>query len=321
MLTLKRPVILTALIVLMGSCAPLLAQSHSSVGHEAIAQTALTKAGNVDPAFDRQLAQCRGLVVRRHLDRAKPLITSLLRVHPASADLWMLMGVCDMQPAEDIDRHHAEAKRSLNKALSLDPQLGEAYFYLADLESFSGNWPNAIAFANKATTVARPDATAYRLSAVAYNAQSRPKEALVAIEQYIKARPSAGDGPPIKAAILENAGNYSQADKVYKQILAGKLIDKYIFADEKCLVKLGRTSDAIALVGRLIAANPHDEVALRERAKLYKQSGKYNEAIRDLSASLDEMPSSTTYKERAELYKKINRLDLCKKDLEHADAE
>jgi tetratricopeptide (TPR) repeat protein len=241
-------------------------------------------------------------------------------VHPDCVDLWVLLGISNTEPTENIDSSHAEARRCLNKALSIDPQCGEAYYYLADLESFSANWAKAIVFANKATIVGRPDPTAYRLMAVAYNSENKPKEALVAIEKYIQARPKAPDGPPIKAAVLDGMGNFSEADKVYKQMLSEKLIDKYVFADIRCLVKLGRTDEAIASISRLIAANPHDEVAYRERAKLYKQAGKFNEAIKDLSASIDELPSSAAYKERAELYKKTNRPDLCKKDMERADA-
>jgi tetratricopeptide (TPR) repeat protein len=273
-----------------------------------------------DAIFVQQVNECRVLVRHRHLDKAKPLVIRLLAVHPDSPDLWTLLGICDSQPSDNIDRSHAEAKRSLNKALSIDPQFGEAYYYLADLESFSGNWSSAVTLANKATTVARPDKTAYRLSAVAYNAQGKTKEALIAIDNYLRTCPRGTDGPPIKAAIFEGMGNFAEADKVYKQMLSAQLVDKYVFADVRCLVKLGRIDDAIALISRLIVANPHDEVAYRERAKLYKQAGKYNEAIKDISASIDEIPSSAAYKERAELYKKTNRLDLYKKDLAQAEA-
>lgn len=276
---------------------------------------------NVDALFEQQANECRTLVIKRYLDRAKPRIKRLLSIRPARADLWMLLGACDLQPSEDIERHHAEARRCLNKALSIDPQLGEVYYYLADLESFAGNLASAVALAHEATTVKKPDKTAFRISAVANNELGKPKEALADIESYIKYRPNAADGPPIKAAILEGSGQFSQADKVYKSILSGKMIDKYVMADAKCLVKLGRCDEAIASISRLLAVNHHDDVALRERAKLYKQTGKYNEAIKDLSASIEEAPSVSSYKERAELYKKINRLDLCKKDLERAAAE
>jgi tetratricopeptide (TPR) repeat protein len=271
--------------------------------------------------FQKQLNQCRELVGKRHLDRAKPAISRLLDQQPNNADLWVLMAVCELEPAEDIERHHAEARRCLNKALSINPQLGEAYYYLSELESYSENWTATRGYATKATTVKEPDKTAYRLCAAACNALGKEKEALDAINKYIEFRPRATDGPPIKAAVLENSGNYAEADKVYKAMLAEKLMDKYVLADAKCLVKLGRTNDAIAVVSRLLSVNAHDEVALRERAKLYKQAGKYNDAIKDLSASIDEVPSSAAYRERADLYKKINRMDLCKKDLASADAQ
>jgi tetratricopeptide (TPR) repeat protein len=275
---------------------------------------------NGDPLFAERLRECHGLVTLRHLDRARPLLTSLLIHYPQSADFWMLLGACDIETNDNIVVAHVQARKNLEKAIALDPQLGEAYYYMADLENFAGNWPAAIAAANKATTVAKPDRTAYRLAAAAYNAQGRPKEALEAIEKYILAYPKNRDGQPIKAAVLEGMGNYSDADKVYKEMIAKKLNDKYVFADVKCLVKLGRTDEAITAISRLIAANPQDEVAYRERAKLYSRAGKFDEAIKDLNLSIDEIPTSATYRERAELYKKTNRLDLYKKDMERADS-
>lgn len=55
------------------------------------------------------------------------------------------------------------------------------------------------------------------------------------------------------------------------------------------------------------------------RAKLYKSVGRYDDAIRDLTCSIDELPSGSTYRERAELYKKTNRIDLYKKDIAAAE--
>jgi len=272
-----------------------------------------------------QIRECRHQVASRHIDEAPAMIRSLLAKHPDNAELWMLLGACNVYQIDSLEKHHAEARRCLNKAIALDPQLGQAYFYLADLENFTGNTRAAIPLAIKATTVAKPEYGAYRICAVAYNSLGKRKEALAAINEFQRKNPSHTDSSgvtdtgEIKAGIFESMGNYSDAEKIYSDLLKVKVIDRVVAAQVRCLIKLGRTDAAIASISRLIASNPHDEVAHRERAKLYKSVGRYDDAIRDLTSSIDELPSGSTYRERAELYKKTNRIDLYRKDIAAAD--
>jgi len=141
---------------------------------------------NYGSRFLKQVQECRDLIHQRHMDRAQPMIRSLLSQHQNSADLWSLLGASNVYQMDNFEKRHAEARRCLKKAIALDPQLGEAYYYFADLENFSGNMQAAIPLAMKATTVAKPDINGYRLCAVAYSSLGKQKEALAAIDEYLR---------------------------------------------------------------------------------------------------------------------------------------
>jgi tetratricopeptide (TPR) repeat protein len=243
-----------------------------------------------------------------------------LRTHSDDPHLYFYLGRCSFYDIDRLGEGTIAARKYFMRAVELDPGMGEYYYALADLENLDGHWDKALEYCNKSITCARPDKDIYELRAAVYANLKRYQLALDDIDKFLAGRPQERrEGLEKKASILENMGKFAAALCIYQELDGNKPQDQYEFAQVRCFDHLGRLDDALKVLGQLIKRHPEDELAYLARARINAKQGKYNQAIADYTKTIDEAPASAIYRERAEVYKKLNKLDLYKKDIETAD--
>lgn len=207
------------------------------------------------------------------------------------------------------------------KAHQIDPRDGRPLGQLAEIENMDNHTDASIDYSTKAIQAPIPDPEAYKIRAVCLANKKRYKEALADIDKFIEyRRENAGFGIRIKVGILENTGDYAATLALYKEMYKKSPEDTFIYGQARCLERLGRFAESEKILTDLIKKSGNeDEVALLERARLYSRMGKNDQALADYAKILDQAPSSKVYLERAALYKKLNRLDLYRKDMQSAE--
>lgn len=207
------------------------------------------------------------------------------------------------------------------KAHQIDPRDGRPLGQLAEIENMDNHTDASIDYSTKAIQSPVPDPEAYKIRAVCLANKKRYKEALADIDKFIEYRKeNAGFGIRIKVGILENTGDYAATLALYKEMYRKSPEDTFIYGQARCLERLGRFAESEKILSDLIKKSGNeDEVALLARARLYARMGKYDQALADYARNLDQAPSSKVYLERAALYKKLNKPDLYKKDMQNAE--
>jgi len=82
--------------------------------------------------------------------------------------------------------------------------------------------------------------------------------------------------------------------------------------------KTGQYTRAVSDADKVIKAEPTCELALKMRQESLQKLGKNKEALSDLTQLIKISPSAQWYRERADVYAKLNRADDSKADLERA---
>lgn len=251
---------------------------------------------------------------------AATILRELQRKHPGDAYILTELGTAYMNNYNDITHGVDRGEKCFRRAIQLDPQLGKAYVRLAEVYDVRGDYETGIKLATKALTVKKPDWDGYHERACAFSNLKRDKEALADIEQYIK-RTNTKEKRFIiqRATILENLKQYDRALLDYQKLLQQSYEDQVVFREVACLKALNRNEDAVKSLSKLIARNKRDDNGFLTRARLYSSMKKYKEAVADYSAAFELQPSTTSLKERADVYEKMGRKDLADKDRKEAE--
>jgi TolB-like protein/tetratricopeptide (TPR) repeat protein len=173
------------------------------------------------------------------------------RAWAGMADSWLLLGESWLRPNGEAFR---ETEKALDKALSLDDDLGEAHACRAALESNRGRWDQAEAEFRRALELSPGYATAHQWYAEGLAAHGRTEEALAEIRR-------ARDLDPLSLTVNVQVG--------------------YI------LFLARRYDESIAQLRATVDLDPYFWMAHADLGHAYEQKRMYPEAIQELQKSVD----------------------------------
>lgn len=202
----------------------------------------------------------------------------------------------------------------LDKALALDPNYSEAWVEKAKLALIDGDLDKGMKFVDRALACKPPDSDCAHVKANILATKKQFKEALPWIEQAVKLYPDAASVYRDKGTILENLNRYDEAIAAYKMAYQIKRQDWTIFQIVRCLETQKKYVQGIETLNLLLKDNPNDGEAFRARARLKTKNKDLAGALRDISQTIELEPTSTSYLERAKIYRLLG-------DQAHADAD
>lgn len=272
-------------------------------------------------------AESESFMRRGNFDQAREILLRAVKLDPNSPGIYFALGRSSYNTLERFGKGVDEAEKYFKKAISLDPGRGTYYVKLAELEVIRGHHQKAIDYCNQSLACKYKDGDAFYFRAISYSALGKTDLAVADINRQIEyCKTTANDigvgkfrSYDAKASILENAGKFGDALAAYKELYAMNGQDSFIFRQAECLTKMGKFLEATQILSTLLKKNPHDEAAYAARARIYMKMHDYPRAEQDFTSSIDELPSGRTYRERAEVYKKMGKMDLYRRDLQTAE--
>lgn len=256
-----------------------------------------------------------------HWVEAQRILTRLCNQPDATAPMYTALGRCYIKLWDVTPGGLEKAEALFRKAMALDKSYSPAYARMAQVANIKAKYNEALAWANKALSLPKPDSEGLRERMVAYSNLHKDKEALQDIKAYIATGHRDYKDLLNKANIEENMGLYEDAIKTFKETLQKYYKDSIVMRMAHCQEKVGRPQDAIASLTDLIGKNARDEQAYQQRARIYAKTRAYGKAIADYTQALDILPNSSLYRERAALYKATGKPDLAKSDLAAAERD
>lgn len=207
----------------------------------------------------------------------------------------------------------------LDKALKLNPKSAYANTVVALVAMEEGRFEDAIKLSDKAMQCPNPLGHSFQLKASALANLGRDREALEVLD---KTPPALQVHEPayyrIRGNVLENLKRYNEAADAYRKALSMGERDLIKFRLVHSLELAGNLPEAIKEIDKVIAHNPKDGEAYRTRAMLKIKSKDLAGAVKDYDQCLIMEPTAKTYRQRAELHKRLGHNDLAAKDLAEA---
>lgn len=261
------------------------------------------------------------LVRGDHFAKARPILEKILKEDPNNVQALHNMGCIYYQGNMEGKGFH-KARQYFNRALKADPNDSCSYRMKGEMALIDGDTNGCIKLCSRAIACPTPDYIAYRTRAVALGTQKRFPEALrdidVVIKHSNKGSKTYTKAITSKAALLENSGSFAEAVPIYKELLQEQYIDDCVYKLSSCLTKAGKPAEAVDYLNKLLKINPEDEEAYMFRARAFLAMNKNEEALKDMTKSIDLAPITKTYMERAALYDKLGMKDKAAKDREKA---
>lgn len=268
-----------------------------------------------DYVYDRvQYLEQRG-----DFDEAAKRLVIICHAHPTNANLWIELGNCYLNDTTDMADSVKKAEEYFKKALSIDPQLGRAYFKLSQWAANQAKYGMTIEMANKALSAKKPDYAAYLSRAGAYIRLHKDKEALADMDKYIALGNRTYEAYQQRATALENLGMFDRAVADYRAMQKLSTKEDAFYKEAECLEKSNKLDEAISLLTNKLKRNQDDETAFESRGKIFAKKGRYKEAVDDFTAALKLAPAPSMLKERASAYEKMGKKDLADKDRREAE--
>ncbi len=276
-----------------------------------------------NPVFAEQrllLDQAALMAKNGKVEKAKLTLESYLKREPRSARAWYLLG-CVKQDMAVMDGTIKAARICYLKSLSIDSNFSDAYRKLGELAGIEGNWQEEIRLCDRALACNKPDQRSYIARAIAKSNLHQDKEALADYEKFRAALPDLASTPRVLdeyATFLENAGQCERAIKILQSLEKIDNRPSLPVRRAKLCAKVGKSLEGIAILSKMIAAQPEDETLYSDRARLLVKTGKLKEGWRDLDEAIRLEPTSQYYLERAALMEKLGYKDKAKADREKA---
>lgn len=308
----------------------LLASSHFSPLYAKDAATAKAKAA-AEAAADAKLTpeqrkqklldKADKLVRGDHFAKARPILEKILQDDPNNVQALRNMGCIYYQGNVEGKGFH-KARQYFNRALKADPNDSASYRMKGEMALIDDHTDECIKLCSRAIACPKPDYFAYRTRAAALGLQKRFPEALRDIEVVLqhahKGTKTYTKALASKAALLENCGRFADAVPLYKELLQEQYMDDIVYKLSTCLTKAGRPGEAVEHLNKLLKLNPEDEDAYMFRARAYLAMNQNDQALQDMTKSIDIAPVTKAYIERAALYDKMGMKDKATKDREKA---
>lgn len=278
--------------------------------------TTTTEASNLY----KRLRDAEKLCSKGNSAEGRQRIKEILSEYPKCARAYLILGNSYINLDESLEQGYKRAQECYEKALTADPNYGEAYTHLASCANLAGQYTKAVELASKGLTVKEPCHDSYRHRAVAYEALCKYDLALKDVEEVLKfcSQENRWQFVLMKGGIYENAKRFDEAMAAYKEAQKLRNDDTVKLRMVSCLRKANRPAQAIALTNEMLKTNPADEFALQLRGKIKLESGDLKGAISDYSQAIESLPTATLLRERAKIYEKAGEKELARKDLKRA---
>ncbi len=291
-------------------------------GFAIIALAVMTKApvaaaGNLDKRIREAEKLCR----KGSVTEGRQRIKEILNEYPKCARAYVILGNSYINLDESLERGYKQAQGCYEKALTADPNYGEAYAHLASCANLAGQYTRAVELASKGLTVKEPCRDSHRQRAAAYDALRKYDLALKDVEEVLKAcsQENRWQFVLMKGGIYENAKRFDEAMATYREAQKLRNDDSVKLRMVTCLRKAKRPAQAISLTNEMLKTNPEDEFALQLRGKIKLEAGDLKGAIADYTLAIESLPTATLLRERAKLYEKAGEKELARKDLKRAE--
>jgi tetratricopeptide (TPR) repeat protein len=180
-----------------------------------------------------------------------------------------------------------EAIAEFDKALAINRNLAEAYFYRGTAYSYKGNYDRAIADYDQAIRLNPNYAEAYGNRGIAYSDKGNYDRAIANYEQVIRLNPNDALAYNNRGNAYSNKGNKDRAIADFDQAI--RLNPNYANAYNNrgaTYSDKGDNDRAIADYTQAIRLNPNDAVAYYNRGLAYVNKNDYDRAIADYTQAI-----------------------------------
>jgi predicted O-linked N-acetylglucosamine transferase (SPINDLY family) len=255
---------------------------------------ALNRAGEAVAAYDR-LLQANAQFPGARYGRGYALLMAR-RFEEAIADFdqcppGMAEALCGRGIALTALGRREEARASLDRALSLNPQFAPALDARSDLSFQAVRFAEALADAERAVAVAPAYAPAQRSRGKALLGLIRFDDAYEALSRAISLDPRFTDALNLRAEVLQELGRLGEALRDAEHSLA---IDPDQAAAHTrrgdILLSMGAAEQALTPLDRALELSPDFIIALCARGTAYRQLRRLEEARRDFDRVLELAP-------------------------------
>ena len=237
-------------------------------------------------AAEALVGPAAALSIRREGDRGLSYLRLALRLDPHRAPLWLMVGEA-LEAAGDVE----SARRAYGEVAPGEPEHPTALTRLALLRQKADDAPGALELARQAYAEAPTDPQAMVTYAELLRIAKRYDEAIAILDKLIA---KMGKSQPaaklyfLRAAALERAGKWPQAESDLKQSLAIDPNDAevqnylgYAWADRG-----EHLPEAVALLRKAVAASPGQGALLDSLGWAYFRSGDTKAAVIDLERAV-----------------------------------
>jgi tetratricopeptide (TPR) repeat protein len=260
------------------------------------------------------------LIKGSHWEAAKPILLQMCDSPYATPDNFCTLAKCyiNQVPGEE---NLAKADRFCKRAISMDPECGQALACLGEVCYLRDEYDEALRLTNRSLACKSPDFYAYYIRAKVEIVLHQYKDALVDLDRWdavITVKdPKARPNYQLKGQVSEKMGKYQEAIGEYRKALPFEAEGqrKNII---RCLQKLNKLNDAVTEANAMIKNNPRDGDSLCLRADLEMQMHDYKDALADYSKAIDIAPLSNYFKKRSKVYEALGQKEQAKKDSEKA---
>jgi serine/threonine protein kinase/Tfp pilus assembly protein PilF len=269
-----------------------------NVASKQILKTASSKGDGVSSVLKTQIDEIsrtisRGLgPVAAKIEISQPKIAELTTTSMEAYNYFL-------RGRDDYEKfHYADARRFLEKAVSLDPTFAVAYLYLGqaigqllDAKAQTEAYEKAKTYSNKASEKERLYIESYYAGAVERNPEKRLRLLLELTKKY----PQEKDAHYELGFFYQSRGDNPGAVEEYEKALAldpnfGYAMNQvaYIYA------QMGDVEKAIQYFQRYAATNPGEPNPIDSIAELYFRLGKFDEAKAKYQEALEVRPDFTS---------------------------
>lgn len=232
--------------------------------------------------LSQQLFKINQLMQQQAFTQALTALHSLLLVHPKSADIFKLLGICFLN-SQGVD----EGIKALEKSLVLFDKQPELHAFIADI--YKKRQLNSLALGHfqKAAQYDKNNHNYYRELGFIHNRLQQPKLALQAFEQALKLAPTDINALIGKGSSLSDLHQEQAAIDIFKQVLAKK-IDNFIalYNLALCYKKVGDLEEGIKTFKHCLQLNNKALAVYENIAALLLENGNVEQSIDHLKKGL-----------------------------------
>lgn len=269
-----------------------------------------------------QYRRAQHLINQKHVVEGQQILLKICAAPNPPAEALCLLAFTYLAEEKTItDEHLIEVEKAAKRAIKIDPEYGLAYKILAQGNNLQSKHEIAIVQSSKALSVKKPEIKAYLQRCLAYEALGRHKEALSDITYYTENSDGSADMYTLKGSILFAMKRYDDAVVAYRASQKAQFRDWTIYRIVECFEQQHQYDKATEELSKLIKINSQDAEAYQTRGRMQALAKRYTAAIGDYTTAIKLEPTGRFYKERAALYKLTGKTKEAAEDLRKASIE